>query len=80
MDCTKEKSFVELAREAGFGGCVFMRPKDVGDLLGISESTVRKEIDRGRLKHHLPAGRVRGKLVHPEWVDEWIREGTHENG
>ena len=71
------QSFTEMAREQGFKGCIFMYVKDVARILGVSQQTINDEINAGRMKYHLPAGRKQGKLVRPEWVDEWIEAGTH---
>ena len=78
MDCSKENPFTELAKQFGFGNCVFMYVKDVARILGVSQQTINDEINAGRMKYHLPNGRKQGKLVRPEWVDEWIKDGTHE--
>ena len=74
----EERTFSKMARECGFGGRVFMYVKDVASILGVSQQTINDEINAGRMKYHLPNGRKQGKLVRPEWVDEWIKDGTHE--
>ncbi len=30
-----------------------------------------------RLRSQLPEGRKVGRMVRPEWVEQWIEEGTH---
>ena len=49
-------------------------------MLGVPCSTVYDEMKSGRLRYHLPPGRKYGQLVKPEWVDEWIEGGTHDQG
>ena len=49
-------------------------------MLGVPCSTVYDEMKSGRLRYHLPPGRKYGQLVKPEWVDEWIAGGTHDQG
>ena len=35
------------------------------------------ECKAGRLRSQLPEGRKVGRMVRPEWVEQWIEEGTH---
>lgn len=78
MSDIHERSFLELAKEFGYGNCIFMYVKDVARILGVSQQTINDEINAGRMKYHLPSGRKQGKLVKPEWVEEWIQAGIHE--
>lgn len=32
---------------------------------------------RHKLMYTLPEGRKVGRMVRPEWVEQWIEEGTH---
>ena len=57
---------------------VFYRMPEVAQILGVPQSTLDKEVQAGRLKYHLPAGRKQGRMFRAEWVDEWIERGTHE--
>lgn len=78
MDDTKrEQSFTEFVRSMGQTPKMFYSTREVAGFLGISQNTVLDEINEGRLKYHLPAGRKQGRLIKPEWVDEWIEAGTH---
>ncbi|MBY4796764.1 helix-turn-helix domain-containing protein [Collinsella sp. AGMB00827] len=52
---------------------------EISRVLGIKYATLNAEVNAGRLKSHLPAGRRQGRLVRPEWVDAWIEAGTHGN-
>ena len=74
----EERTFSKMARECGFGGRVFMYVRDGASILGVSQQTINDEINAGRMRYHLPAGRKQGKLVRPEWVDDWIEAGTHD--
>ena len=69
--------FTDLAASKGAGVKLFYSVSEVSNTLGISESTLRREIAEGRLKYHLPTGRLSGKRIRPEWVEEWIQAGTH---
>lgn len=85
MACTEDMgasartypSFAECAEEAGVGRKVLYRATEVASVLGIHANSVRAEIRAGRMRSMLPPGRIRGQLIRPEWVDEWIREGTN---
>lgn len=39
--------------------------------------TLRCERRRPALHSQLPEGRKAGRMVRPEWVEQWIEEGTH---
>ena len=79
MDCSIP-SFTEMVKNMGEKVKLFYSAKEVAAVLGISESTVRGETNAGRTKYHLPSGRQVGKLYCAEWIDEWIKEGIHDNG
>ena len=44
---------------------------------GVPYDTLRIECKAGRLRSQLPEGRKVGRMVRPEWVEQWIEEGTH---
>lgn len=77
MNDSRDMSFTDFADRKGVGAKMFYTVREVASVLGISDSTIRDEIHAGRMKYHLPAGRKQGKLIRPEWVDEWIAAGCH---
>ena len=77
MNDTRDMTFADFAASKGVGGKMFYTVAQVSDILGVPESTIRDEISAGRMKYHLPEGRKQGKLLRPEWVDEWIAGGVH---
>lgn len=74
MDSTTFDSYVEAA---GVRRKPLYTLRELEKILGIPYSTLRDECNAGRMTYHLPKGRKNGKLVRPEWVDEWIEDGTH---
>lgn len=77
MDSTTT-TFMEVATAQGLPRKLLYTVREVSQVLGIPYSTLHDELKAGRLKFHLPPGRRYGQLIKPEWVDEWIKEGTHE--
>ena len=74
MEHTK---FADMAEKIGVKPALLYPVKTVARVLGVEPSTVYDEIAAGRMRYHLPDGRVQGKLIAPEWVDEWIEAGAH---
>lgn len=68
-------TFDEIARELGIKPKALYPVGEVARIMGIPYSTLLLELKAGRLKSTLPAGRKRGRLIRPEWVDEWVEEG-----
>ena len=68
--------FLDAVSGSGIEPKAFYSVPEVSTALGIPESTLRRELSSGRLRSFLPSGRKRGRLVTPEWVDEWIERGT----
>lgn len=73
-----DETFLSMADAIGLPRKLLYTVKEVGLVLGVPKSTVYDEIKAGRLRYHLPHGRMNGQLIKPAWVDEWIEEGTHE--
>ena len=80
MDDTSKnpQTFRALAAELKLPRKLLYTLDEVSRVLGVPYNTLRDECTAGRLTYCLPDGRCRGYLVRPEWVDEWIEEGTHE--
>ena len=70
-------TFLEAAASNGVPVRMFYPVKVVARVLGVPVSTLNDEINAGRMKYMLPEGRKQGRVIRPEWVDEWIKEGTH---
>ena len=69
-----------MADELGMPHKLLYSLREVARATGVDYFVLREECIAGRLKSHLPEGRTRGRMVRPEWVDEWIEEGTHDTG
>lgn len=68
--------FAEMAAQYGLKLKGMYTMREVSNVTGVPYSTVRDEKESGRLKGFLPNGRKQGWLFKPEWVDEWIENGT----
>lgn len=79
MDCTSKAlpSFSDMVEAAGERKRPLYPVTVVANVLAIPVDTILAETRAGRLSYFLPDGRRQGKLISPEWVDEWIKEGTH---
>lgn len=78
-DCTRTGTpFSKMALDAGLEKKGMYTMREIAIATGIPYFTVRDERTAGRLKGFLPSGRKQGWYFKPEWVDEWIEEGTHE--
>lgn len=71
-------TFAEAAAEMGLPKKLLYSVNDVCTVLGLSPQTMWDEIKAERITVFIPSGRKRGMLLRPEWVDQWIKEGTHE--
>ena len=69
-------SFLEMAERLGIRPALLYPVSTVAMVLGVKTSTIYDEIAAKRLKCMLPEGRRQGKLIAPEWVDEWIEAGV----
>ena len=47
-------------------------------MTGVPYTTVIYACDRGKLRCSQPNGTKGRRLIRPEWIDEWIEEGTRE--
>ena len=71
-------AFADMAERIGIAPRLLYPVKTVAKVLGVEPSTINDEITAGRMKYHLPPGRKQGRMIRGEWVDEWLKEGTHE--
>ncbi|WP_165247529.1 DNA-binding protein [Adlercreutzia sp. ZJ141] len=68
-------TFAEMVDEAGIRKKCMYTLGDVSAVTGVPMTTLYEEAASSRLRSFMPPGRKRGKLVRPEWVDEWMQEG-----
>lgn len=77
MDSTRTPAtFAEMAEELGIRRRLMYPVSIVARVVGVPASTIWDEMAAGRMRYVLPEGRSKGKMVRPEWVDQWIEEGT----
>lgn len=69
--------FDELAEEYEGRKRPYYRVSLISKVLGIAVSTLNDEMRAGRLKYFRPVGCRKGTYLRGEWVDQWIKEGTH---
>ena len=69
--------YADMAATLGIAPALLYPVKTVARVLGVETSTVYDEIAAGRMRYHLPEGRTKGKLIAPDWVDEWVDAGVH---
>ncbi len=80
MNSSTETSFRSAAEEMGLKHKLLYTLNEVSRVTGIAYSTLLDECNAGRLRFFLPNGRRQGRLVRPEWVDEWIDGGVVSDG
>ena len=64
-----------MARAVGLREKGLYKVSEVSLATGVPVPTLHAEVRAGRLASFTPPGRKRGRLVAPEWVDEWMRSG-----
>lgn len=68
--------FTDMARECGLKRKGMYTMREVALATGVPYGTIRDERICGRIRAFVPAGRTRGYLFAPEWVDEWLEAGS----
>lgn len=53
---------------------------EVAEASKVSKTTLSEDAKAGRIKTFLPPGRKRGRLVKPEWFEDWWKEGMEYAG
>ena len=79
-DQATEAVFAEMAETAGLPKKGMYTVREVSTATGVAYSTLCGEAANGRLRTFVPPGRSRGRLVRPEWFDEWWTEGARAPG
>lgn len=69
--------FAEMAAGCGLKKKSAYTLREVSEASCIPFSTIYSDARRGTLKTFLPPGRKRGRLVTPEWFDEYWERGTN---
>lgn len=75
--CTPEPVFAEMAKAAGLKSKGMYTLREVERASSVPFTTLSEDAKSGRIKTFMPPGRKRGRLVKPEWFDEWFREGLN---
>ena len=73
------KTAPEFARKAQLVGLPLKsayKLNEVAEASGVPYESVCRDARENRLKTRLAPGRERGRLVEPEWFDEWWMEGV----
>lgn len=70
--------FALMAREAGLRPKGMYTVREVATASGVAYRTLCEEVSASRLRTFLPPGRERGRLIKPEWFDEWFSAGVSE--
>lgn len=68
--------FAEAAAAAGLPAKMAYTVRECSKASGCSVSMLHEAVREGDLKSFTPPGRVRGRLVKPEWFDDWFERGT----
>ncbi len=66
----------EMAAQAGLKEKAAYTLREVSAASCIPYGTLASDARSGALKTFLPPGRKRGRLVRPEWFDEYWERGT----
>lgn len=74
QEAAAPRGFADMAVAAGLPrrGCYKVR--DVRLVLGVSDFTVRRAIERGPLRAFLPKGATKGAFIDCASIDEWLEE------
>lgn len=70
-------NFADLANRAGLKIKPLYYASEVSRASGIPVRTINDEMRAGRLKFFLPKGRKQGRLIAPEWFDQWLEAGIN---
>lgn len=71
------RNFRESAEAAGLDPSkMFYSPAEVAQVLGCSVEQVRGWVEEDLIEHMIPRGRKRRPMIKPQWVDEFIADGT----
>ena len=80
MESESTPELLRRARIAGLPAKGAYTLREVARASGTSYTTLYEDAVAGRLQTFLPPGRTRGRLVKPEWFEEWWKEGMENAG
>lgn len=80
MESESTPELLRMARIAGLPAKGAYTLREVARASGTSYTTLYEDAAAGRLKTFLPPGRTRGRLVKPEWFEDWWKEGVDNAG
>ncbi|WP_270207946.1 hypothetical protein [Eggerthella lenta] len=80
MESEGTPELLRMARIAGLPAKGAYTLREVARASGTSYTTLHEDAAAGRLKTFLPPGRTRGRLVKPEWFEDWWKEGVDNAG
>lgn len=78
MEEMSDMSFLDMAIAAGLPRKSMYSIREVSFVTGVAKNTLSEEASAGRITTFLPPGRVRGRLLRPEWVDQWLMSGIRK--
>lgn len=80
MESESTPELLRMARIAGLPAKGAYTLREVARASGTSYTTLYEDAVAGRLQTFLPPGRTRGRLVKPEWFEEWWKKGMENAG
>lgn len=80
MESKGTPELLRMARIAGLPAKGAYTLREVARASGTSYTTLYEDAVAGRLQTFLPPGRTRGRLVKPEWFEDWWKEGMENAG
>ena len=69
-------AFLEAAQQAGFPVKLAYTVREVSKISGIPYSTLQAAVQCGDIQSFLPPGRSRGRLIKPEWFEDYWLQGV----
>ncbi|MEG2934520.1 MAG: hypothetical protein RR842_13175 [Gordonibacter sp.] len=69
--------FAEMAAIAGLKPKGAYQLREIEQASGIAYTTISEDAAAGKIKTFLPPGRKRGRMIKPEWFDEWFGRGIN---
>ena len=80
MESEGTPELLRMARIAGLPAKGAYTLREGARASGTSYTTLYEDAVAGRLQTFLPPGRTRGRLVKPEWFEDWWKEGMENAG
>ena len=77
MDSSRAKTFQQMADELGIRHKLMYTLREASRVTGVPTTRCASSARRAACARSCPRGRKVGRMVRPEWVEQWIEEGTH---